>query len=398
VTLGAELDRRGLALLASAHLSTDLCQAAVPALLPFFVDQRGYSYSAAGALVLAATVGSSFIQPLFGLAADRREFPWLMPLGVTLAGAGVALAGVAPTYALTFAAIVVSGIGVAAFHPEAARYANYASGLRQGSGMSVFSVGGNAGFAIGPALTTGCVLAFGLSGALLLAVLPFASATLLAVWRGHLAWLREGGAAAAETASERRAHDRWGPFARLTGVISLRSCVHFGLLAFVPSYFVEVLGSSEAAGNAALTAMLAAGAVGTLIGGRAADRFGARAVLLWCTAAGAPFIALFLLSGKALAFAAIAAVGFVIVGTFAITVVLGHEYLPGRLGIASGVTLGAAIGVGGAFAPLFGALADAQGIEATMWTIAVIPVVGLLLALSLPGRSVAAEEVARESG
>ena len=40
------LDRRGLALLGGAHMSVDLCRAAVPALLPFFVDQRGYSYAA----------------------------------------------------------------------------------------------------------------------------------------------------------------------------------------------------------------------------------------------------------------------------------------------------------------------------------------------------------------
>lgn len=386
MTLDTELDRRGLVLLSGAHLSTDLCQAAVPALLPFFVEQRGYSYSAAGALVLAATVGSSLIQPLFGYAADRRELPWLMALGVALAGAGVALAGVAPSYPATFAAIVVSGIGVAAFHPEAARYANYASAGRQGSGMSVFAVGGNAGFAIGPLFTTACVLALGLSGTLVLAVIPVSAAVLLAARRGHLAWLREGGGAAAEARRDAAPDDRWGPFARLTGVISLRSCVHFGLLAFVPSYFVEILGSSEAAGNAALTAMLASGAVGTLIGGRVADRFGARAVLVWCTAATAPLMAVFLLSGEPLAFAAIGPVGLVIVGTFAITVVLGHEYLPGRLGIASGVTLGAAIGVGGLFAPLLGALADTHGIEFTMWTIAVIPVFGLLLSLTLPER------------
>jgi MFS transporter, FSR family, fosmidomycin resistance protein len=397
VKLGTDLDRRGLGMLAAAHLSTDLCQAAVPALLPFFVDQRGYSYSAAGALVFAVTVGSSLIQPLFGHAADRLQLPWLMPLGVAMAGAGVALAGLAPSYPLTFAAIVVAGIGVAAFHPEAARYTNYASGTRQAAGMSFFSVGGNAGFALGPVLTTGCVLAFGLSGTLLLALLPGAAAALLVVRRAHLAWLHAGGVAAAEARSEDSPDDRWGPFARLTGVISLRSCVHFGLLTFVPVYFVEVLGSSEPAGNAALTAMLAAGAAGTLIGGRAADRLGARTILLCCTAAAAPLLALFLLSGSPLAFVLIGLVGFVIVGTFAVTVVLGHEYLPGRLGTASGITLGAAIGVGGAIAPVLGALADAYGIETAMWTIAVLPLPALLLALTLPGRARVGTRRPRES-
>ena len=379
----ADLDRRGLGLLGGAHLSVDLCQAAVPALLPFFVDQRGYSYAAAGALVFAATVGSSLIQPLFGHAADRLQLPWLMPAGVLAAGAGIALSGVAPTYALTFAAIVVSGIGVAAFHPEGARHANYASGVAKARGMSLFALGGNAGFALGPVLTTVCVLAVGLEGTLMIALLPAVAGVTLAAKRRRLHGLRVRGATAAAQ-RERAREDRWAPFARLTGVISLRSCVHFGLLAFVPAWFVTQLGTSEAAGNAALTAMLASGAAGTLIGGRIADRVGRLPILLACLALAGPTLAALILAPTALAFGLVALVGFTVVGTFAITVVLGQEYLPNRLGMASGVTLGAAIGVGGALAPVLGALADAQGIETAMWVIAAIPVPALLLALTLP--------------
>ena len=73
-----------------------------------------------------------------------------------------------------------------------------------------------------------------------------------------------------------------------------------------------------------------------------------------------------------------------IVGTFALTVVLGQEYLPGRLGMASGVTLGAAIGVGGAFAPRSACWPTPQGIEAAMWTLAVLPLPALALGLTLP--------------
>jgi FSR family fosmidomycin resistance protein-like MFS transporter len=380
----SDLDRRGLGLLGGAHLSVDLCQAAVPALLPFFVQQRGYSYAAAGALVFAATVGSSLIQPLFGHAADRLQVPWLMPVGVLLAGAGIALAGVAPTYLLTFAAIVLSGIGVAAFHPEGARHANYASGAMKAQGMSLFALGGNAGFALGPALTTGSVLALGLPGTLLLGLIPGAAGTVLLVKRGRLGGVRARGAAAAEARPEAARQDRWGAFGRLTGVISLRSCVHFGLLAFVPVWFVTTLGTSEAGGNAALTAMLASGAAGTVIGGRIADRVGRRTILLVCLAVTAPLLAAFILAPIALAFPLVALLGLAIVGTFAITVVLGQEYLPNRLGMASGVTLGAAIGVGGALAPALGALADAHGIETAMWVLAALPLPTLLLALTLP--------------
>ena len=55
--------------------------------------------------------------------------------------------------------MALSGIGVAAFHPEGARFANQVSGDRRGQGMSFFSLGGNAGFALGPILVTPLVLA-----------------------------------------------------------------------------------------------------------------------------------------------------------------------------------------------------------------------------------------------
>ena len=48
--VSAGLDRRGLAVLASGHACADMAQGAIPALLPFLIDQRGISYGAAGAL------------------------------------------------------------------------------------------------------------------------------------------------------------------------------------------------------------------------------------------------------------------------------------------------------------------------------------------------------------
>ena len=133
---------------------TDIAQGSVPALLPFLKAADHLSLAALSALVLAATISSSVIQPLFGHVSDRVSLPWLMPLGPALGGLGIALAGFAPSYGLTFAAIVLSGLGVAAFHPEGSRFANYVSGARRARGMSLFSVGGNIGFALGPVLVT----------------------------------------------------------------------------------------------------------------------------------------------------------------------------------------------------------------------------------------------------
>jgi FSR family fosmidomycin resistance protein-like MFS transporter len=374
------LDRRSLGLLGSGHLCVDLCQGAVPALLPFLAAERGYSYAALGALVLFSTIGSSIVQPLFGLLSDRVARPWLLPTGLAMAGTGIALAGPAPSYGLTALAVVLSGLGVAAFHPEGAKFAGLASRERQGRGMSLFSVGGNAGFALGPLLTTPLVLLFGLSGTLALGLLPLAAAVLIASALPRLRALER--AVAAEPVEGGR--DDWGAFGRLGGMIALRSGVYFGLQAFIPAYFVVELSTSEAAGNAALTLMLAAGAVGTLVGGVLVDRFGARTVLVATQVVLVPLLLVLPLAGTAGATALLALIGFTTIASFSITIVLGQAYLPSRMGLASGVTLGLAIGLGGVAATGLGLVADAAGLEAVLWTIAALPVPALLLSLTLP--------------
>jgi FSR family fosmidomycin resistance protein-like MFS transporter len=375
-----------MGVLSSGHLFTDLNQGAVAALLPFLISERGLSLAAAGALVFAATVSSSLVQPLFGIFSDRNPIPALMPLGVLLAGVGMALAGVAPSYPLIFASVVVSGIGVAAFHPEAARFANYVSGARRARGMSFFSVGGNAGFALGPIVATPLVLAFGLPGTLFLA-LP---ATLMAgvMFAETPRMLRLAPEEAADGTREVDAsRERWGPFAVMVAVVAVRSFVYFGLVAFVAAYYERVHGASAALGNVALTVMLAAGAVGTLLMGPLADRFGRKAVLAWSMLALSPLVLGFTLVGPYAGMALLALVGAATVGTFGVTVVMGQEYLPGRIGLAAGVTMGLSIGLGGVGAPLLGLLADAGGLKTTMLAVAALPVLGLALALTLPART-----------
>jgi FSR family fosmidomycin resistance protein-like MFS transporter len=369
--------------LSAGHLFTDLNQGAVAALVPFLIAERGISLAAAGALVFAATVSSSIVQPIFGIFSDRRPIPALMPLGVLLAGCGMALVGVAPSYPLILLCVVTSGIGVAAFHPEAARFANYVSGTGRARGMSFFSVGGNAGFALGPAVTTPLVLLFGLHGALFLALPAVAMAAVLLHELPRMLSFKP------ETAEEREeegasAPEHWGPFVRMIGVVVVRSFVYFGLVAFVASYYERVLDVSPALGNAALTLMLFGGAAGTLTMGPLADRFGRRTVVGASMLLLPPLIFCFTLTGPFAGMALLVLVGASTVGTFGITVVMGQEYLPGRIGLAAGITMGLSIGLGGAGAPLLGLVADRMGLSFTMLVIALLPVLGLLLALTLP--------------
>jgi FSR family fosmidomycin resistance protein-like MFS transporter len=393
VVVPSGIDRRGIGVLSAGHTCVDMCQGAVPALLPFLVAQRGYSYGAASALVLAATVASSIVQPLFGLASDRHSMPWLMPAGLLLAGLGLAVAGLVHPYGLTFAAITVSGLGVAAYHPEASRYANYVSGRRHATGMSLFSVGGNAGFALGPLLVTPLLLLAGPPGTVGL-LLPLALAAFL--FTRELARLRGFRPPGARGSHDPAARNQWGPFARLGLAVSVRSVVYFGLLTFIPLYYVGTLHTSKVTGNLALTAMLVAGAVGTLIGGRLADRIGTRPIFVGSLAALTPLIALFLAVGPGPGVVVLAAIGGLTIATFSVTVVMGQRFLPGRVGVASGVTLGLSIGVGGLAASALGAVADQWGLHTALDIVMLAPLPALALALTLP--RVGADRTRRRRG
>lgn len=369
--------------LSAGHLFTDVNQGAVAALLPFLISDRGLSLAAAGALLTAATLSSSIVQPLFGIFSDNRPLPVLMPLGLLMAGAGIALVGIAPSYPLILLSVVLSGVGVAAFHPEAARFANYVSGSRRARGMSFFSVGGNAGFALGPILTTPLVLWFGLPGTLFLAIPAALMAAGMFIEMPRMMGFKPESTANGlrEPAAE---PEHWRPFALMVAVVTVRSFVYFGLVAFVAVYYSKVLGASTAFGNTALAVMLAAGAAGTLTMGPLADRFGRKVVL------GASMLILpvlifgFTLAGPVLGMVLLALIGAATIGTFGVTVVMGQEYLPGRIGLAAGITMGFSIGLGGIGAPALGFLADQSGLPATMLVIAGLPVIGLLLTLTLP--------------
>ena len=153
---------------------------------------------------------------------------------------------------------------------------------------------------------------------------------------------------------------------RMIGIVIVRSFVYFGLVAFVATYYERELGVSAAIGNVALTIMLASGAVGTLVMGPLADRFGRRVVVGASMLVLPPLIYAFTLSGPYLGMVLLAFIGAATVGTFGVTVVMGQEYLPGRIGLAAGITMGLSIGLGGLGAPILGYVADQTGLAATM--------------------------------
>ncbi|MFJ4688969.1 MFS transporter [Streptomyces sp. NPDC088789] len=373
-TVSTAPGRRPITLMAVAHACVDIYQGAVAALVPYFVAERAYSYAAASGVVLAASLLSSLVQPLFGVLTDRRPMPWLLPVSVLASGVGVALSGVGDAYAATLVAVALSGVGVAAYHPEAARAARAAARGSE-TAMGWFSLGGNVGFALAPLLVS-AVVATGSLGATPLLVVPALLGTVLCL-------VARRGPAAVAARGEATGRDDWPAFLRLSGAIVCRSIVFVGLSAFVSLYVRQRTGGGEVAGTVALFVLYAGGALGTVAGGRLADRYGRMAVVRHSYALTVVAVAgLLLVPGPAVhGFVALVSAGLYV--PFALHITLGQDCLPRRVGTASGVTLGLAVSAGGLAAPALGALADATTLRTALVPLVALPAIGWLLVRGL---------------
>ncbi|QWF78455.1 MFS transporter [Amycolatopsis sp. CA-230715] len=379
MTITVRRGNRAITLLSAGHAGVDFYQGAVPALVPVLVAERHYDYVAASGIVLAATLLSSIVQPLFGLLTDRRAMPWLLPASMATAGIGLAMSGLGGSYWSTWLGVALSGLGVAAYHPEAARLARVVSGGAH-TGMSWFSLGGNIGFALAPVVVTPVLAAGGL-GATPFLVAPAAVATLLTA-----SVLRTFSRHDAETRAEpdRRGHDDWPRFLRLTAVVMCRSIVYMGLSAFVALYVRGRVPGGATAGAVALFVLFAGGAVGTVLGGRLAAKHGRVRTMRIAYAATIPALAGVVFAPGYAVYLFVAAAAITLYVPFSLHITLGQDYLPNRVGTASGVTLGLAVSVGGIASPAIGALADGTSLQIALAALIGLAVVSWLLALTLP--------------
>lgn len=284
-----------------------------------------------------------------------------------------------PSYPLLLALVFVSATGVGAFHPEGAKYAGYASRGRLATGISLFSLGGNVGLALGPLVASGLVLALGLHGGVLLALPCLVVAAVTMRERGHLSSTepaRRGGGRVAVPAQR-------GALTLLLTLVGLRSVSFFGLTTFVPLWEVAH-GSGRGYATLLLTLLLVGGACGTIVAGRLADRLGGRRVLFIGSAIAGPGVLVYVLVGGPAGVVALIATGAAIVGTFGITTSMSQQYMPGRVAMASGLSMGLSIGLGGVAAVALGAVADTINLQAALLVSAAGAVIATPLALGLP--------------
>lgn len=406
------MDKKKIFLVSLGHLSCDVNGGALPALLPFLIAAYHFDYQAAAGLMFAYSCLSSIIQPAFGYLSDKISKPWFIPAGVLLAGGGLACIGFLSGYWAIFAAIAVSGVGAALFHPEGARYANKVSGASKGTGISLFSMGGNGGFVIGPILAVAAVSHFGMPGTLVFGLLSTVMAAVLLRQISHMDSPRAGRGASPSPEAGQGGND-WKEFSKLTFAIMTRSILFVGLNTFIPLYWIHTFGQSKTAGALALTCFCTFGVMSNFVGGLMADRFGYLRIIRFSYLLLIPSIFAFALipgheaapallsplfqsaqsasAGVAapaatsvyLALALLLPLGFSLYAPFSSMVVLGQKYLAKNIGFASGVTLGLATSMGGIVAPVLGWVADHHGLPAAMLCMGGVALLGTFFAFRL---------------
>ena len=372
------------------HLADDLCQGALPAILAFmYVEGRLTSYADVAFLVMAATLMNAAAQPLTGLWADKRPRPYLMCLGMLTAAAGIMFTGLVESFWILCLLVAVNGLGAAVFHPAAGKLANIFAKQHVGKGMSIFSVGGNIGYALGPLYFTAGYMIFGLKATLLIC-LPALVMAVIFIGRNRfytLATKRQENRVKRRAAAAALKEDYAG-LTILLALVFARSAAMFSLTTFLPLYFMHELSLNEESAALTNSAVALCGAAATLIGGTFSDKYGFTRLVRLSSLLAVPFAVLFVLADNAvLALCLLIPLAMIFYTAMSPIVVLGQRYLCLHLGLATGLTVGLGITFGGIVAPALGKVGDAYGLTCVMFIIAGLFALSAVISLFLPRTS-----------
>lgn len=378
-----------LFLLSLGHLVTDLSGGTFPMLLPVLKSELHLSYTALGTLVLAGNLSSSVAQPLFGIWSDRVASRWLLPLGCSLSALGIVLAGLGSGYPLILFGVLLSGIGSAAYHPEGSKQSFLVAGSQKATALSIYSVGGNIGYGLGPAFASFLLTMAGRKGMIGLLLPALVTALLLyffipAMKRAETERFSRDTELATPHAVASGGKVMWSALVLITLIVTIRSWVHVGVTTFVPLYYVNVLGQSSRFTSNLLTIFLLAGAFGTVLGRPLADRVGTKKFLYISMISTIPALACLPYAGGFWSFLLSGWSCFALISSFSTTLVYAQELMPGRVGLASGIMLGFAFGLGGLGALLLGKAADIWSVSPVLKGVPFLLLPAILLTAFLP--------------
>lgn len=369
------------------HLLNDSMQASITAAFPVLQTSLHLSYLQIGFLAFALNMTSSILQPVVGLFSDKRPTPLMLPFGMAMSLVGMIGIALAPNYWLVILAILFVGFGSAAFHPEGSRVAYMASGGRRGLAQSIYQVGGNFGGSLGPIMTALIFVPFGQVGAAWFAItaaLAIFVSSFVSKW--YKVQLTEGlfkpkaksKSSASGTISEANKKKIYTAVTLLVFLVFARSWLNAGLSNYYQFFLQEDYGLSISEAQPYVFTLMIAGVIGTFFGGPLSDRFGKRNMILFSLLGTLPLALALPHVPLAWAFPVLFLLGAIGSSSFSVTVVYAQELLPGKVGVASGLIVGLAFGMGAIGSVVLGSLADAFSLRLVIQFCSILPLLGLL--------------------
>ena len=375
--------------LAIGHMVTDMQAGALPIVMPQLKEMFSLSYSQLAAIVLLQNVMSSVIQPAFGYLTDRHSLPRLLPVCAALAGAGFALVGWISSYTLLLVTVIFISLASATYHPQASKTVNFLSDdTNRAQNMGIFSLGGNAGMAVGSLLMTFLLsLAGGIHNTVYfvipgLLVFGLMTKCMPDYQRVNLEHAVLQAKKAAKGAEEKISY--FSIFLILF-YIFMRSSIHSGISTYLPLFFMKFRGFEPVFASSLVSGFLLGGVAGTYVGSVLSDRLGARKILIGSITLSIPAIfCITIATAPWAAMVSVVASGFFIIGSFSTTIILAQCMMPNNVGMAAGLTIGFCVGLGGFGVTILGYLADTFGLPIVMQLLAWLPIVAAIIATRIP--------------
>jgi FSR family fosmidomycin resistance protein-like MFS transporter len=373
-----------LLLLIAGHFVTDINTGALPAFLPFIKDSLNLTYTMTASVILVFNVTSSVIQPLFGYFSDRWSIRWLLPLGPFIASLGLGLVGIAPSYFWILLFVAFSGAGQASYHPEGFKTMNFIGGQKKATAISFFHFGGNLGFAAGPILATFFYTHFGLRGSLCFALPGIVILTVFLATKYWEAKIIPPGISSPPSSFSDSSRQMFFPMVLLLSTVILRSATRLSILTFIPFYFIKILNQDPLVAGKYLSLFLLSGTVGVIGGGPLADRFGYKKTVLLSLGLTSVSLGLFFFTTGLMSLVFFSLAGLLSISSNAVTMAIGQSFMPRNVGMASGLVMGLAMGIGGLITTVLGVVADHLGILLTLQISCFLPVLAVLTFSSIP--------------
>ncbi|WP_026584756.1 MFS transporter [Bacillus sp. J33] len=379
---------RILFIIGLCHLLNDSIQSVIPAMFPILEKSMGLSFSQLGLIAFSLNMVSSIMQPVIGMATDKKPVPFALPIGLTFTMLGVLGLAFAPEFEWVVGSVLFIGLGSAVFHPEGSRVAYMAAGPRRGLAQSIYQVGGNTGQALAPVITALILVPLGQRGAAWFTLVAAMAAGLLvyiAFWyRGRLQ--HEGSLISRKKNSQVHQNKKiskavWRALALILFLIFARSWYISGMTNFYTFYAIEKYSFSIGESQLFLFAFLVSGALGTFFGGPLADRFGKKRIIFLSMNLTVPLSTLIPFVSSPIAFILLVLGGFILMSSFSVTVVYAQELVPGKIGTMAGLTVGLAFGMGAIGSIALGYIADTFGLANMIIFTGLLPVLGLLTLL-----------------